>query len=259
MIKIISGWSNPGGSTTAHINLCNALNQHGLECIFYGPHDYHLDKCKSKRIEEFTSDENDVVIAHFIDIDRKNIKCKKLIYSCHEKDIKPIKSINYSQYDLIHYVSEPQRLWHDVEHEYFVCGNILDDIRVNPKRRQAAGIIGSIDYNKQTHKSIQRALEDGHKEIFLFGNITDQSYFDEFVKPLLSPIVKHVGYAKSKQLMYDHITDVYQDSISETWGYVKAECILTNTNFHGSEATDGNFDKLMSNTEIVNLWKTKLL
>ena len=260
MIKIISGWSNPGGSTTAHINLCNAFNARGYDCTFYGPHDFHLDKCKAKKLSEFSSLSNDCIIAHFIDVDRIKTKCLKMVYSCHEKDVHPMSKVNYSQYDKIHYVSEPQRLWHNIDHPFFVSGNILDDLMCTyPKKREAVGIIGSIDYNKQTHKSIQRALTGGHKEIFLFGDITDKPYFEQFVKPLLSDKVKHVGFAKNKQMMYDHITDVYQDSISETWGYVKAECILTGTRFHGSSATDNNFDRLFTNDEIVKKWLVEIL
>ena len=51
MIKIFSPWTNPGGSTEAYIDLCNLFNNAGFDCIFYGPHDYHLDKCKSRKIK----------------------------------------------------------------------------------------------------------------------------------------------------------------------------------------------------------------
>ena len=51
-IKILSGWSNVGGSTTAFINLCNLLNSEGYDCTFYGPHDWHIDKCKSGKLEQ---------------------------------------------------------------------------------------------------------------------------------------------------------------------------------------------------------------
>ena len=47
MIKIISGWSDKGGSTFAFINLTNTLNEYGYDATFYGPHTWHLDKCKS--------------------------------------------------------------------------------------------------------------------------------------------------------------------------------------------------------------------
>lgn len=47
MVKILSGWSNKGGSTFAFINLTNELNKNGIDTTFYGPHNWHLDKCKS--------------------------------------------------------------------------------------------------------------------------------------------------------------------------------------------------------------------
>ena len=50
MIKIISGWSNLGGSTESFIKLCNLFNDNNLECVYYGPHNYHLDKCKSDHL-----------------------------------------------------------------------------------------------------------------------------------------------------------------------------------------------------------------
>ena len=52
MVKIVSGWSNRGGSTFAFINLTNALNKAGYDTTFYGPHEWHLDKCKSGRMNE---------------------------------------------------------------------------------------------------------------------------------------------------------------------------------------------------------------
>ena len=54
MIKIISGFSSMGGSTEAFINLTNSLNEKGYETCFYGPHEYHLDKCNSKLIKEIS-------------------------------------------------------------------------------------------------------------------------------------------------------------------------------------------------------------
>ena len=51
-VKIVSGWSNPGGSTAHHISLTNLLNDNGYDCTFYGPHDWHKDKCKSANIQE---------------------------------------------------------------------------------------------------------------------------------------------------------------------------------------------------------------
>jgi hypothetical protein len=65
MIKILTGWSNTGGSTTAFINLTNLFNKNGIDCTMYGPHDYHLNKCKSGRLNDIRLEENDNLIIHF--------------------------------------------------------------------------------------------------------------------------------------------------------------------------------------------------
>ena len=43
-IKIISGWSDTGGSTIAHINMCKEFIKAGYDAEFYGPHEWHLHK-----------------------------------------------------------------------------------------------------------------------------------------------------------------------------------------------------------------------
>ena len=64
--------------------------------------------------------------------------------------------------------------------------------------------------------------------------------------------IKHLGYCENKQTMYDLLTDVYHSSEFETWGYIKAECALTNTTYHGNEKTDGVL--YMNNDEILTRW-----
>ena len=46
MVKIVSGISMSGGSTIILINLTNLFNSKGIDTTFYGPHDFHLNKCK---------------------------------------------------------------------------------------------------------------------------------------------------------------------------------------------------------------------
>jgi hypothetical protein len=66
-IKIVSGFTEKGGSTTAFINLTNALNQRDINTTFYGPHTWHLDKCKSGILDNsLTVDKDDKLICHFI-------------------------------------------------------------------------------------------------------------------------------------------------------------------------------------------------
>ena len=66
MVKIVSGYTEKGGSTTAFINLTNFLNVNGIDCTFYGPHEWHLNKCKSDKIDNVKYYENDIVIFHFL-------------------------------------------------------------------------------------------------------------------------------------------------------------------------------------------------
>jgi len=61
---------------------------------FYGAHSWHLDKCKSGLISDLNLEESDDLILHFWNPnwDSKPPIKGKLIYSCHEKDVRPIKS-----------------------------------------------------------------------------------------------------------------------------------------------------------------------
>ena len=260
-VKIISGWSNPGGSTVAFINLCNLLNDNGIECSFYGPHDYHLNKCKSDKIQNFKLKEDINLIIHFFNPNwetRPPIK-GKLIYSCHEKDVFPVKSFNYKIYDSIHYVSKPQMEWHNIDHPSFIIPNLLDELKPTKCKERIAGIIGSIDRNKQTHISIERAIQDGIKKIILFGNITDINYYREEVEPLMNKyFIGNPIFIEDKQSMYDMISDVYHSSISECLSYVKRECMSIGINFHGNESTNNEGYTNISNQEILEKWKKEL-
>ena len=254
MIKIISGWSNPGGSTVAHINLCNAFNEYGLESCFYGPHDWHLDKCKSDTLQNLRIEKDDSVIAHFINLPKLN--CKKMIYSCHESNLDPLSNRDLSMYSKVHYVSRWQQKFHNISKSYFILPNILDDLVKNDKpKEKIGGVIGSVDYNKQTHLSIKQALNDGCERVYIFGKVTDQPYFQNHVQELISNKVILYGYSENKQRMYDMITDVYQNSIRETWGYVSGECQKTGTKYHSNGMCNFEF---MEKIDIVNSWKKVL-
>ena len=68
MIKILTGYSDKGGSTVALSNLTNSLNDAGYETIMYGPHDYHLGLCKSGKLTQDVINnlaDEDRVITHF--------------------------------------------------------------------------------------------------------------------------------------------------------------------------------------------------
>lgn len=261
MIKIITGHSHTGGSTVAFINLTNALNKKGIDCIMYGRHQWHLDKCRSDVIQNVSLEEDDHLIIHFFQTNwnEKPPMNGKLIYSCHEKDIGPVRNLNYKIFDKIHYVSKPQMEWHNVEHPSFVVPNVIDTLHKSTcKDKKIGGIIGSIDRNKQVHVSIQRALDDGMKKILLFGNITDQQYYNEIVEQFKDKPIIFKGHIDNKQEVYNSITDVYHSSVSECLSCVKKECMSIGMNFHGNESTDNDGYFNISTDEIIDVWKKEL-
>ena len=257
MIKIISGWSNKGGSTFAFIRLTNALNEAGYETTFYGPHEWHLDKCKSGLLKDFTPHEDDRVIVHFLNTPKLNVK--KTILACHEKNLYEVGKITQF-WDEVVFVNEKQRNYHFNYKGKYTC---IPNLKENFNKRSeidedsdlfyTAGVIGSIDKNKQTHVSIQRALRDGFEKVYIFGNVSDVDYYKKFVKPLISNKVIEYGFIEDKEKMYSMISEVYLSSFSEVASLVKDECESTGTVFNGNSATT-NDNKILSNEEIIAEW-----
>jgi len=256
MIKIITGHSSYGGSTTAFINLTNLFNKNGIECKLYGPHDWHLNKCNSGMLNDCVVSPDDIFIVHYISLQTR-LSCKKMILSVHEyTKIFDTKNLNLNIFDTFHCVSEKVRVEQNLPEDSKIITNVTDDLIPNKKTiSKSAGIIGTIHPIKNVHISIQRALNDGMREINIFGNIGDQSYYDKKILPYLKAYpnkIKVRGYVEDKQKIYDCVTDVYHSSDFETWGYIKAECKLTNTKYHGNNKTDGVV--YMSNEEILTEW-----
>jgi hypothetical protein len=255
MIKIVSGYSEKGGSTTAFINLTNYFNDNGIDCTFYGPHDWHLNKCNAKKIGELTYQEDDIVIFHFMRLEeRPNVKLS--ILSCHEKWWFPVGKVK-QYWDVAVFLHDEHRNYHnDYNGKFVIIPNLKENLVSKNKSdvKNIAGIIGTIEERKQTHVSIQRAIKDRCEKIYLFGHIGEQSYYDNYVKPLLIPKVIHYGHTTNKQEMYDMIGKVYHSSKGEVACLVKDECYLTNTEFYGNEETQNEVSKL-TNEEVLNLWK----
>ncbi len=261
MIKIITGWSNHGGSTTAFVNLCNLFNENGIDCTLYGGQEWHLDKCRSGTLQDIEPiEEGDIIISHFCHAGRHPL-VKKHILSLHEKDLFPLKNLDLSQYDCVQFLNEQQRDWHldDISDtvENVIIPNVYDDLVKNKKphtSRGVAGIVGSVDKNKNTHDSIERALSDGYKKVVLFGKVTEFDYFKEKVEPLLNENVVLAGYIEDKQKMYDMVEAVYLSSSSECAPLVKGECKLTGTKFRGNNNTRGSADPAPKEA-ILAMWK----
>jgi len=252
-VKIVSSWTRPGGGTVAHINLTNLLNNNGYDCTFYGPHDWHLDKCKAAPIQECLLGPDDILISHFIKVPQE-VRVKKHILYCHEKDLFPLKDVLLSQYDLIVYVSNSQKKWHRVNHPSVIIPPVVEKIKWENPNNGVAGVIGSIDKNKQVHLSIKRALKDGFSRIKLFGENNDKGYFIQQVQPLLNTSVTLEGHEDDPEVMYGQISTVYHSSLSETYGLVEAECKLSGIPFNGPS----NGQEILDEKEILERWKKVL-
>lgn len=252
-VKIVSSWTNPGGSTVAHINLCNLLNENGYDCTFYGPHDWHLDKCKGAKIQELEASEDDIIISHYLQ--PVKLPCKHILY-CHEKDIYPLKQIDTSVFDFIVYVSNDQRAWHGINHPYKIIPPVVEEVRWIDPTSRIAGVIGSVDNNKQTHVSIEKALEDGYEKIYLFGEVTDLAYFNEYVSPWVSNgKAVLMGHEDDKEKMYGMVDAVYHASKSETFGLVEAECLLAGIPYNGPKFSK----EIIGKEEILERWESLLI
>jgi hypothetical protein len=261
-VKILSGWTNPGGSTVAHINLCNLFNSNGIDCTFYGPHEWHLDKCKSASHFNYKEEQGDVVLSHFCDPNSERLKyygCRHIL-SCHETNMFPLKDRDLSGYDVIHFVSNFQKKWHSVNHSNVVIPNVVEDLKPSPLDTGACGIIGSVDVHKQTHVSVERAIWDGWDKIFIFGLLTDVPYARKYLEPLLEKHkgrVHYQGHVDDKQKMYDSIDAVYHSSKRETFNYIKHECAKTGVSYRGLDTADCG-SHTMNNEEILEAWKKTL-
>ena len=262
MIKILTGYSDKGGSTVALSNLTNSLNESGYETIMYGPHDYHLGLCKSDKLTENVINDltdDDRVITHFLQLPSRP-KGKVVVLSCHEKwwfDVGGIKQ-HWDKVIFLH--NNHQKYHHKYKGGFSIIPNIKEPLTKGDKTELdlVAGVIGSIEDRKQTHLSIQRALKDKCEKIYLFGKVGDVGYYNSNVKPMLSlPKIIEYGYTEGKQEMYDMIGRVYHSSKGEVACLVKDECHSTGTKFFGGEETE-NIVSDLTNEEIIEKWKTVL-
>ena len=251
-VKIVSGWSNPGGSTVHHIGLTNLLNANGYDCTFYGPHDWHRDKCKSGHISECELNVHDILISHFIQVATTNVK--KHILSCHETNLFPLQQIPTAGYDVIQYVSNFQREWHGINHPFKIIPPRVEKIKWHNPKNVTAGVIGSIDEHKQTHKAVEMALEDGFQKVLLYGQITDLEYYNQRIAVYDSDVVEVCNHVDDKEAMYGSVEAVYHASKRETYGLVEAECKLAGVPYRGVQ----NNPEILTDEEILERWKTVL-
>lgn len=259
MVKIISDVSHVGGSTIILINLTNLFNSKGIDTTFYGPHDFHMGKCKSKKLNELKFTKNDIVMSHHLRFDKRP-DVKRIVLACHEKwwfEVGDVKRY----WDMAVFNHEEHRQYHHrYNGPYVLIPNPKDFTnplypKDKPELDLVAGVIGSIEVRKQTHLSIEKALADGCEKVLVFGKVMDENYYKKYCrKYFYHPYVEFRGYSENKQETYDSIGRVYHMSIGEVSCLVKDECHYTNTKFFGTEQTQHEVSNL-TNDEIFELWK----
>lgn len=248
MIKILSSWTNMGGSTVAFLRLCKLFNEKGHECEFYGGHDWHISRAdgKGKKMGDFNPSESDILITHYMLLG-DDVPRKRHVLSLHETnqyDLKELGSMNKSvdMWDAIHYVSNSQRAYHAVNKTYQIIPNIVEVIGDYFPRSKllhpVAGVIGSVDAHKQTHLSIERALKEGYDKIKIFGPINDIPYAMEHNDLIYHKKVEIMGYVEDQAAMYGQITKVFHSSKRETFNFIKAECDQIGMLYDGLESAE---------------------
>lgn len=235
MIKIISGFTGPGGSTVSFSNLTNLFNSNGLDTCFYGPHQWEGIKCKFDTLNNFQPSTDDIIIYHYLKV-TNDLPCKKVILSCHETKLFEIKTMEGLHYDSIHFVSQFQKDWQGLDGH--VIPNVISKYPKTEKKRKVAGIIGSVDRNKRVPQSIERALEDEHDDIRIYGGVTQPDYFLQEIIPLLGNKVSYRGAASDMSEVYSVLTDVYHSPELETFNLIKPECEYAGVAYHGNEGND---------------------
>ena len=277
MIRIFSGWGNVGGSTVAFINLVNLLNSNNHEATFYSPHDWAVGKCRAEKMDaevgqkivfkdpKYLTDlleKEDIIICHFLPLSFENAGrgfFKKCVYSSHETDIWPVKSVKRNRFDFIHYVSEFQRDWHKIQHvPNVVIPNVMSPLNKLEKTiefKKVAGVVVSIDSHKKTHKSINKALEDGCDKVLVFGAVTQIPYWDMQVSPLIEDDrVEYCGVVDDKSFMYSNLDVVYHSSPVETFNYIERECKELDIPYIHTERGRSLTEKEWNDTEILDAW-----
>lgn len=260
MIKIITRYSKPGGSTEVFCALTNALNKRGHKTVFMGPHKYHLSKCNSYHITQGVPIEpDDILILHLMSVEKRP-KCKQVIYSCHEHEVFRLTNENIKGCDKVHFVSEHQKVWHDIDKDSFVIPPYVEDLQPTKCAGNVAGVIGLIFPLKQTHVSIERALADGFEKVLVYGAIDDPVYFKEKIQPLVdNEKVRYMGHHEDKQMMYNTISHMYVSSLRETYSMTISEAMKANVIIEAIPGSEYIYCyREMHNEKITDMWLEEL-
>ena len=255
MIKVLSGFTGPGGSTVAFNTLVNLFNKNGLDACLYGHYKWEGINCKFEYLDNLKVSKDDHVIYHFMVLPK--LDCKAQILSCHETEIFKIKEIKNLSYSKLHFVSEFQKNWQEIG-EGVVIPNPVRKFHKAVKVHKIAGILGSVDKNKRTDLSIKKALEDNHTDIRVYGPITDFPFYKENVEPLLSDIVTYRGISTDMTKTYSLLSHVYHSPKLETYNLIKPECESAGVIYIGGEACQ-NQAEYWDDERILEAWKKLLL
>ena len=178
MIKVLSGWGGPGGSTVAFSNLVKLFNKHNLSACFYTPTRWEGINCQLDSLNNLKLSSDDVIIYHFMELTTRP-PVKKVVLSCHETNLFTLKDKKHLVHDEIVFVSNFQKDWHNVDG--IVIPNVITEYKKGKIKNynKTAGIIGSIDPHKGVHESIDRALNSKDvSKVLIYGAITDRNYFE---------------------------------------------------------------------------------
>ena len=252
-IKFLTGWSKEGGSTLHHIWLVTKLNEMGHDASLWGPHDYHTQFVPGGRLQNCEIFNNDTVVAHYVNIASvANLRPLRLVVSCHESPaLNGLANQDLTGADAVHFVSAGQKSAHNLSIDSTVIPpNVADVVWNGGPGKEIAGVIGSVDYNKQPHVAAQQALEDGFRKVLLYGRVNDPNYFTTNVLPLLiDGRVEHRQHAEREEV-FNSIDAVYCSSKSETYGMVEAEAKKSNIPFYGASYAP----EVMDSEEILQKW-----
>ena len=152
-------------------------------------------------------------------------------------------------------MSDRQHWWHDVSFPGTVIPWLVERIHWQVPGNGVESVTGSIDRNKQMHRSIQHALEKGYGKVKLFGNITDQRYCREYVKKFVDEGLADLGgHVDDKSSMYAQVYGVFHSSLRERYGLVEAECRLAGIPFYGPS----NQQLILEESSILDRWRSIL-
>lgn len=249
-IKFITGYSGNGGSTHAFIDIVNGLNNRGIDAILYGAIDFPKDKCKYSSISNLRMSGADIVVAHFFSM-RFRLDAKKVLYSCHEAPFLKLNITDKTLYDGFHFVSKKQLAWHNVPKPPVIIPPIVKNIKYTNPNNNIAGVIGSVDKNKRTHLSIERALDQGFSKVLLFGNISDPVYFGSDVRKYVDSGEVELRPHTHKHDMYNAVSKVFHSSEVESYGLVAAECGVSGIPL---DSTTGFTGEILSEDAIIEKW-----